>query len=55
MLAVLTLFLSDDGISLRLFMYLAVSVLSCGMGNLLIHRTDSLVVVYGLNSCRMWA
>ena len=36
-------FFSDDGISLYLFIYLAVLVLSCGMGNLSIHRMDSLV------------
>lgn len=49
------LFFSDDGISRHLFTYLAVSVLSCGMGNLSAHRTDSLVVAPGLSSCTMWA
>ena len=48
-------FFSDDGISLYLFIYLAVLVLSCGMGNLSIHRMDSVVVAHGLNSCRIWA
>ena len=44
-----------DGISLHSFIYLAVSVLSCGMGNLSIHHMDSLVVAHGLNSSRIGA
>ena len=44
-----------DGISLHSFIYLAVSVLSCGMENLSIHRMDSLVVAHGLNSSRIGA
>ena len=54
MLAVLTFFFFD-GISLHSFIYLAVSVLSCGMENLSIHRMDSLVVAHGLNSSRIGA